>query len=162
MQSGGRLQFKCKSNRQPGKGCKERQQKTDTRQRSRGEERGGWEGRGAGLWGVYSRGAKRGNRSSARADKRGKEERDERQMVVGKGRKADEKGEGGRQVAHPQSSHRRLSDNDFGIPQAGPDDLNEALDMHIEDRRRILCHLTQNEHSCIASVALALSPKPIQ
>ena len=59
-------------------------------------------------------------------------------------------------VTHPQRSYRRLSDNDFGVSQTGPDDLHKALHMHIEDSRGILCHLTQDEHCSIAPVALAL------
>ena len=58
---------------------------------------------------------------------------------------------------HPQSSHGSLSDDDFGVSEPCPYDFNEALHMHIEDSGCVLCHLPQNEHSCIASVALAFS-----
>lgn len=57
--------------------------------------------------------------------------------------------------AYPESCHRRFSDNNLGISQTRPDDFDEAAHVHVEDSRRIFCHLSQNQDSSIAPIALA-------
>ncbi len=41
--------------------------------------------------------------------------------------------------------HRRLPDRELGVPHWVPHRVDEGLDVHVENRRALLCHLAEQE-----------------